>query len=51
MVHTITMENLSHWLKHTISFIPSPFQSRTELVSRSFLCDDLKCGGVKAIVL
>lgn len=39
MVHTITMENLSHWLKHTISFIPSPFQSRTELVSRSFLCE------------
>lgn len=39
MVHKITMENLSHWLKHTISFIPSPFQSRTELVSRSFLCE------------
>lgn len=39
MVHKITMENLSHWLKHTISFIPSPFRSRMELVSRSFLCE------------
>lgn len=50
MVHKITMENLSHWLKHTISFIPSPFQSRMELVIR-FCVNDLKCGGVKAIVL
>ena len=39
MVHKITMENLSHWLKHTISLIPGPFRSRMELVSRSFLCE------------